>query len=224
MNRRTLLSGLIGCTTLGKLAAQQSSGHARTEGSGMTSDQALSALVEGNKRFVSGHAQHPDQKMARVKELASTQHPFATILGCSDSRVAPDIIFDQGLGDLFPVRVAGNIVDDAVLGSIEYAVEHLNCPLVMVLGHEGCGAVTAAVNGGEPGTHITALVDAIMFAVTKAKGQPGDLVSNAVRINATRQADIIRTSKPILGKAVSEGKTKVVVAIYDVKTGQVKVI
>lgn len=224
MNRRTLLSGLIGCATLGKLAAQQSSGHARTEGSGMTSDRALSALVEGNKRFVSGHAQHPDQKMARVKELASTQHPFATILGCSDSRVPPDIIFDQGLGDLFPVRVAGNIVDDAVLGSIEYAVEHLNCPLVMVLGHEGCGAVTAAVNGGEPGTHITALVDAIMFAVTKAKGQPGDLVSNAVRINATRQADIIRTSKPILGKAVSEGQTKVVVAIYDVKTGQVKVI
>ncbi len=224
MNRRTLLSGLIGCATLGKLAAQRSSGHARTEGSGMTSDRALSALVEGNKRFVSGHAQHPDQKMARVKELATTQHPFATILGCSDSRVPPDIIFDQGLGDLFPVRVAGNIVDDAVLGSIEYAVEHLNCPLVMVLGHEGCGAVTAAVNGGEPGTHITALVDAIMLAVTEAKGQPGDLVSNAVRINATRQADIIRTSKPILGKAVSEGQTKVVVAIYDVRTGQVKVI
>ncbi len=224
MNRRTLLSGLIGAAMLGKLAAEQSSGHAGAEGSGMTSDQALSALVEGNKRFVSGLAKHPDQKMARVQELAATQHPFATILGCSDSRVDPDIIFDQGLGDLFPVRVAGNIVDDAVLGSIEYAVEHLNCPLVMVLGHEGCGAVTAAVKGGEPGTHITTLVDAIMPAVTQAKGLPGDLVSNAVRINATRQADIIRASKPILDKAVSERKTKLVVAIYDVKTGRVKVI
>ncbi len=224
MNRRTLLSGLIGAAALGRLSAQQSSGHPKTEGSGMTSDQALAALVEGNKRFVSGHTKHPDQKMARVKELAGTQHPFATILGCSDSRVDPDIIFDQGLGDLFPVRVAGNIVDDVVLGSIEYAVEHLNCPLVVVLGHEGCGAVTAAVNGGEPGTHITFLVDAIMPAVTEAKAQTGDVVSNAVRINAMRQADILRASKPIVDKAISEGKTRVIVAIYDVKTGQVKVI
>jgi carbonic anhydrase len=224
MNRRTLLSGLIGAAALGKLSAQQSSGHPKTEASGMTPDQALSALVEGNQRFVSGHSKHPDQSMARVKELVGTQHPFATVLGCSDSRVDPDIIFDQGLGDLFPVRVAGNIVDDAVLGSIEYAVEHLNCPLVVVLGHEGCGAITAAVNGGEPGTHITFLVDAIMPAVTEAKAQTGDVVSNAVRINALRQAEILRTSKPIVEKAISERKTKVVVAIYDVKTGQVKII
>jgi carbonic anhydrase len=155
----------------------------------MNGDQALSALLAGNQRFVSGRTNHPDQKMSRVKELAKTQHPFAAVLGCADSRVDPDIIFDQGLGDLFPVRVAGNIVDDAVLGSLEYAVEHLQCPLIVVLGHEGCGAVTAAVNGGEPGTHITFLVDAIAPALAQAKALPGDLISNTVRLNALRPPD-----------------------------------
>ncbi len=190
----------------------------------MNGDQALSALLAGNQRFVSGRTNHPDQKMSRVKELAKTQHPFAAVLGCADSRVDPDIIFDQGLGDLFPVRVAGNIVDDAVLGSLEYAVEHLQCPLIVVLGHEGCGAVTAAVNGGEPGTHITFLVDAIAPALAQAKALPGDLISNTVRLNALGQAALLRTAHPILDQAISTGKAKLVVAIYDVNTGQVRLV
>jgi len=111
-----------------------------------TGAEALARLMEGNKRFVTRKAQHPDQTLAHLREVESGQHPFAVVLSCSDSRVSPEIVFDQGLGDLFVIRVAGNVTDDTVIGSIEYAVEHLKAPLVVVLGHQGCGAVQAAVS------------------------------------------------------------------------------
>ena len=111
----------------------------------LTPDQALTQLLRGNERFVAGWPDHPNQSARRRREVSdSGQQPFAIILSCSDSRVPPEIIFDQGLGDLFVIRVAGNIIDDAILGTIEYAVEHVHAPLVMVLGHDKCGAVTAA--------------------------------------------------------------------------------
>src|SRR3954451_10886779 len=115
--------------------------------SGLSADQALSRLLAGNERFVAHKERHPDESAGRRRELVSGQHPFAVILGCSDSRVAPELLFDEGLGDLFVIRVAGNIVDDDILASIEYAVEHLGTKLVVVLGHEKCGAVSAAVSG-----------------------------------------------------------------------------
>src|SRR5262249_39949150 len=122
-----------------------SQGTRAQEKSGFTADEALAKLMDGNKRYASSHSLHPHQSAGRRHELEATQHPFACILSCSDSRVPPEVVFDEGLGDLFVVRVAGNIVDSAVTGSIEYAVEHLGTPLVLVMGHEKCGAVQATL-------------------------------------------------------------------------------
>ncbi|MCZ0904563.1 carbonic anhydrase, partial [Microcoleus sp. HI-ES] len=125
----------------------------------------------------------PDQARSRVVEVAQGQHPFATILACSDSRVAPEIIFDQGLGDLFDIRVAGNFLDDVVLGNIEYAALELGVPLLVILGHERCGAVKAALDGKAVPGHISTLVAAIKPAGDSTKGQTGDAWDNAVRAN-----------------------------------------
>src|SRR5947209_5314090 len=127
----------------------------------LPADQALARLIEGNARYSRHREQHPDETLARRKELQVGQHPFAVVLSCSDSRVPPELVFDQGLGDLFVVRVAGNIAADAVLGSVEYAVEHLGTKLIVVLAHEKCGAITAAVEGGKAPGHLPALVAAI---------------------------------------------------------------
>src|SRR5262252_9569528 len=131
----------------------------------LSADEALKKLIAGNERYVRAKVNHPDESLARRKELTTGQHPFAVILGCADSRVSPELLFDEGLGDLFVIRVAGNIVDDAVLGSIEYAVEHLDTKLIVVLGHEKCGAVSAAVEGGDVPGHLKALVAAIQASV-----------------------------------------------------------
>ena len=143
---------------------------------GPTPDQAMTMLTDGNARFVAGKLTHPHETAERRTEVAKGQKPFAVILACADSRVGPEVIFDAGLGDLFVVRVAGNIADDTVLGSIEYAVEHLGSPLIVVCGHERCGAVQATVdtlksNQPPPG-HLGALIDPIKPAVTSQK--PGD--------------------------------------------------
>src|SRR3954449_3735222 len=131
------------------------------QGSAVSANDALARLMHGNRRYARHKEQHPDESLARRKELIGGQHPFAVILGCADSRVPPELLFDQGLGDLFVIRVAGNIVDDVVLGSIEYAFEHLDTKLIMVLAHEKCGAVSVAVQGGSAPGHLTTLVQAI---------------------------------------------------------------
>jgi carbonic anhydrase len=148
-------------------------GQASERQKNLTPEQALAQLLAGNKRYVSSQLKHPHQDLNRRHDLEKSQHPFACILSCSDSRVAPEIVFDEGLGDLFVVRVAGNIVDSAVTGSIEYAVEHLGTPIVLVMGHERCGAVQATIEGGEPKTHIQSMADAIAQAVASAKGVEG---------------------------------------------------
>ena len=130
---------------------------ASEEKSGITGEQALQKLMEGNARYASGNTSHPDQSMERRYELVAGQHPFAVIVGCSDSRIAPELIFDQGLGDIFVIRAAGQVLDDVAIGSIEYAVEHLGVPLVVVLGHDSCGAVTATLEGGEVAGHLNCL-------------------------------------------------------------------
>ncbi len=144
------------------------------------------------------------------------------ILTCADSRLSPEIIFDQGIGDLFVVRNAGNLVDDLVLGSIEYAVEHLHAPLIVVLGHTKCGAVSAAVAGGEAPGHIKNIVASLSPAVDMAKKKPGDQVDNAVRIAAKLSAAALAQNEPILGELVKAGKIKVLAARYDIATGQVE--
>ena len=192
--------------------------------SGLTADQALQRLIAGNERYVAGTATHPDQTIQRRAEVAKGQSPFAIVLTCSDSRVAPEILLDQGLGDLFVIRNAGNILDDHVIGSMEYAVEHLHVPLVLVVGHEKCGAISAAVAGGEASGHIPSLVEAIEPVVKQVKNLPGDPVENVVRANAQRIAETLTRSEPILKEAVNKGKLLVVPARYDLVTGHLEIL
>jgi carbonic anhydrase len=196
----------------------------REESPGMPADAALARLMEGNRRYTRHRAKHPDESLSRRKELEGTQHPFAVILGCADSRVPPELLFDQGLGDLFVIRVAGNIVDDPILGSIEYAVEHLGTKLVLVLGHEKCGAVTAAVDGGAAAGHLLALVEAIRPVVAATAGMPGDKVHNCVLENARRVARQVRQSEPVLKEAGDRKGLKVVAADYALDTGAVTLL
>jgi carbonic anhydrase len=191
---------------------------------GVSTDDALRKLLDGNQRYVRHKEKHPDQSLARRKELEGGQHPFAVILGCADSRVSPELLFDQGLGDLFVIRVAGNVVDDAVLGSIEYAVEHLGTKLIMVLGHEKCGAVSAAVEGGNAPGHLPALVQPIQPSVDATRNDPGDKVHNCVVANARRVAGQIRASEPVLKEAVQKNGLKVVAADYALDTGRVTLL
>jgi len=187
-------------------------------------DEALQRLVDGNHRFATGTAQHPDSSAERRTEVAAGQHPIAIVLCCADSRVGPEVVFDQGLGDIFVLRNAGNILDDHTIGSIEYAVEHLAAPLIIVVGHERCGAVTAAVNGGKAPGHIHSIVDAITPAIASAKSEAGDTVDNSVRANARYVAGLLRRIGPIVGEAVQAGKVKVVAARYDLDSGIVEVL
>ncbi len=197
---------------------------AQEPAAGPSADEALAKLMAGNQRYVLHKEQHPDQSVTRRKELGVGQHPFAVILGCADSRVPPELLFDEGLGDLFVIRVAGNIVDDAVLGSIEYAVEHLGTNLVMVLGHEKCGAVSAAVEGGTATGHIRALVTAIRPSVEESAKEPGDRIHNCVIANVRRVAQQIRESEPVLKEAVEKYRIKVVAADYSLDSGAVTLL
>ncbi|MHB8079768.1 MAG: carbonic anhydrase, partial [Candidatus Krumholzibacteriia bacterium] len=165
-------------------------------------EAAWQQLLAGNQRFVAGAPTRAHQDVGRRTEVANGQQPLAVIVGCADSRVPPEMLFDQGLGDLFVVRVAGEVVDDAALASIEYAVEHLGAGLIVVLGHERCGAVAAAVAGGEAPGHLSTLVKAIAPAVTVARGDPGDLNENAMRRHATLVASRLAASEPILAGKV----------------------
>ena len=189
-----------------------------------TMDRSLERLLEGNRRCLECGPHHPRQDAGRRAEVAAGQHPFAVIVGCSDSRIPPEVVFDKGLGDLFVVRLAGNVVDDMALGSVEYAVEHLGTRLVVVLGHARCGAVTAAVNHGDAPGHVHSIVKAILPAIEKARGMPGDLVDNAIRVNVAMVADRIRACEPILAPMARGGEIRVVEAYYDVTTGKVDIL
>jgi len=194
----------------------------------VTPDEALQRLLDGNKRFAANRRFRPNETLETRAKLATGQAPFAAILGCADSRVPPEIVFDHGLGDLFVVRVAGNIVEDAGSGSFEYAVEHLGTPLIVVLAHERCGAVKATVEtleaGGEAPGHVAELVRKIKPAVEKSMGVPGDKVENAVRENARRMAAELAGLEPILKEKVSQGKLKVVAMRYDLDTGVMELL
>lgn len=186
-------------------------------------DQALAQLEEGNKRFVKANAKHGHQNAKRRAEVAASQNPFAVIVSCSDSRVPPEVLFDQGIGDLFVIRSAGEVLDSVGMGSVEYAVEHLGTPLVMVLGHERCGAVKATIEGGEAPGSIGSICNLIKPSVDKAKTQEGDLATNATHLHAGSVADKISAS-PILAKLTAAGKVKVVKAYYDLDDGTVTLL
>ncbi len=198
------------------------------EGTHLTAEEALEKLMEGNERYIASNLEHPDQTAERRIEVAKGQTPFAVILTCSDSRVAPELLFDQGLGDLFVLRTAGNVLADVVTGSIEYAVAELKVPLIVVLGHERCGAVSAAVDvvtkGAKLPGHIGSLADAIAPAVEKIKGQSGDMVDNAVKQNAIMGSQLLTASEPILSEAVKAKKLMIVAARYDLEEGKVELL
>ncbi|WP_414519218.1 carbonic anhydrase [Nostoc sp. PCC 9305] len=194
-----------------------------TSAESLTPDAALQKLIEGNQRFVDHHPQYPDQSELRLHEVAQAQHPFATILSCADSRVPAEIVFDQGIGDIFDVRIAGNIATHEAIGSIEYAVVLLNSPLLMVMGHERCGAVTAAVKKESLPGDISTFVKAIKPALKRVKDQPGDAVENAVVANVQYQIERLNRSK-LLNKQVESGKLKIVGGRYDLDTGRVTII
>jgi len=190
----------------------------------LTAEQAWQRLKDGNERFAQGKATHERQQADRRADVAKGQKPLAVIVCCSDSRVGPEIIFDQGLGDIFVVRTAGNVVDDVGLGSIEYAVEHFGTPLLVVLGHNRCGAVSAAVSGGKLHGHVRAVVEAIQPAVEAVKGQPGDPVENAVRANVRATVKRLESVAPILPARIKAGKLKIIGACYSLDTGRVEVV
>ena len=191
----------------------------------------LAELLAGNARFVRGELSHPRRKPEDFVPLADGQAPLAAIVGCADSRVAPELIFDQGVGDLFVVRVAGNVISGAgasVKGSIEYAVAELGVRLVVVLGHSRCGAVKAAIkhidaNDPLPGA-IEDLVTTIKPSVIAAKGKPGDQLENVIEGNVKRGVERLKALDPILAPAVRKGQLKVVGATLELRTGKVAVL
>ncbi len=195
---------------------------------GRDADTVLTQLLEGNKRFMNGDLAHPRRRPEDFVPLAEGQAPLTAIVCCADSRVAPELIFDQGVGDLFVVRVAGNVITgagDSVKGSIEYAVAELDVRLIMVLGHSRCGAVKAAIkhmsdNDALPGS-INGFVDLIRPAVAAVKNKQGNLLENAIKANVERGVERLKRLEPILAGSVKKGTLKVIGAVYDLHGGKV---
>lgn len=197
----------------------------------VSADEALHRLMEGNQRFVDGKITHPRRGPEDFQPLAKGQYPIAAIVSCADSRVAPEILFDQGIGDLFVVRIAGNYVDGAgaaVKGSIEYAVAVLNVSLILVMGHSQCGAVKSAMQQIQdkkplPGA-IEGLVNSIKPAVLASRGEAGDPLENAIEANVRRGVERLTRLDPVVAPAVQSGKLKVVGGVYELATGHVKML
>ena len=197
----------------------------------LNADQSLRELLDGNQRFVTGKRLTPRGRPEDFRALTHGQFPEAVIISCADSRVAPEILFDVGVGDIFVVRVAGNVIGGAgvtVKGSIEYAVAELNVPLILVLGHSSCGAVKAAIKHLEdkdalPGA-INGLVDLIKPAVARSKGMPGSQLENAVQENVRVGVERLQGLDPILAPRVKNGKVKVLGGVYDLLTGAVTLL
>ena len=183
--------------------------------------QALQRLKDGNSRFVKSRPASKPAASVQRANLANGQRPFAVIVACADSRSSPEILFDEPLGSLFVVRVAGNLVEPCDIGSVEYAVGHLGTRLVVVLGHDKCGAVSAAVAGGHAPGHIANIVAKIAPAVRASRNEPGDKVENAVTANARMVAAQIRNSKPDLKSMANGEDVKVVAARYDLDSGEI---
>lgn len=189
-----------------------------------TPEQALALLKNGNARYAAARPEPINESVERRAEVATGQSPFATIVSCVDSRVPPELVFDRGLGDLFVVRSAGQVLDKAIVGSVEYGMDHLHIPLIVVAGHSACGAVTAAVEASASGGHapgdIAYLVEEITPAVEAVKAQGGDTVALAIAEQARSVAKEL-SENAIIAQAIADGKVKVVSAVYDLASGKV---
>jgi len=186
----------------------------------------LDKLKTGNEKFLSGYPIHPHETLDRIRDLKKGQNPFVVIVSCSDSRIPPELIFDQGLGDVFSIRTAGNVIGDYELGSIEYAVEHLHCKLIVVMGHENCGAIQAYASSKNEihNDHIQNLVTYIA-SEEEEKIIPDSLRSNMdilVKANITHGVNLLKSSTPVLKPLVDKNEIKIIGAYYDLDSGSVQ--
>ena len=224
VSRRGLLGGAVATFVSTRFAAAAPA----ATGDGVPGDVALRELMAGNARYVANNPTHRNVHAGREDRVA-TQNPIAAVLSCADSRVAPEYVFDQGPGQLFVVRVAGNVLNDDGTASLEYAVKFLGVRLVIVLGHGNCGAVKAAIDVVQKGAalpgHLPGLIDLIKPAVVAAEAtHPKDLLSAAITENARTAARHIASETPILSEAAASGQLKVASGVYDLATGQVHLV
>lgn len=191
----------------------------------MTPEGALAKLMEGNKRFVSMKQKNPNQYLARLQEVAKGQNPFAAVLSCADSRVPVEIIFDQGLGDIFVVRGAGNLATTEGVGSLEFGTLVLGSKVLLVIGHESCGAVVAAMKGASVPGSIGAILEQIEPAITDFKGQQDDksAVKKATEANVLYQVEQLKKS-PVISQLIEQKKLKVVGAYYNLDSGEISLL
>ncbi len=189
----------------------------------LSADEALKKLKQGNKRFVQLHQKHPDESGKRRKEMLKGQHPFVIILSCSDSRVPPELIFDQGLGDIFEIRNAGNVLNPHVIGSIEYAVMHCGVKLIVIMGHQDCGAINATLSGISETEYIKALEDSIQPAIENCKAKGLEINSdNVVKAHVMQDIEELLEQDHELVKYMKEHDVKIIPAYYHLDSGKVE--
>jgi carbonic anhydrase len=228
ISRRGILAGGAALLSAGAALSACAAAPPQSPSNAISAEEALKRLLDGNARYVANAPEQKDFSAGRAARVAA-QYPFASILSCADSRVAPELAFDQGPGDLFVVRVAGNFLNDDGLASLEYGALILNVPLIMVLGHSNCGAVDATIKVLKDGTklpgHLPGLVNSIKPAVeaAKAKGGP-DLLADAITENVRRNVQLLVTGDPVVSGLVKQGKVKVVGGLYELSTGRVTLV
>lgn len=226
LSRRNLLqlgTGLIGAGVALGVASNLVQPEVATAQYITEPEEALQALLDGNDRFVGRKRRYGHQSYSRLQEVAKGQKPFASILGCADSRVPSEIVFDQGLGDLFVCRIAGNVATSEEIGSLEYGSLVLGSKVIMVLGHERCGAVSATLKGEEVPGQIGSLLQAIKPAVEKTKEQTGDKLENACKANILLQIENLKLS-PLLSELINSNQLKIVGGYYDLDSGKVSLV
>jgi carbonic anhydrase len=229
LSRRSFLraTGLgAGALALGTLGIA-TTGITTTHADQMTADETWAKLMAGNKRWVDLQLQRLNQTKQRREDVAQGQHPYAVVFSCIDSRVPPELVFDTGLGDLFVIRTAGHVIDEAALGSIEFGVEEFHIPLVVVLGHQKCGAVAATIDALEKHAHAPGAIDYLVKEITPAvkavEFHAGDMLDNAVRMHTSMTAHALQKSKVLEG-ALKAGWLKIIGARYDLETGAVQTV
>ncbi|MBW4451488.1 MAG: carbonic anhydrase [Nostoc indistinguendum CM1-VF10] len=227
LSRRTLFKFGAGAIGTGVLTAGLGSNLLAAEKTpakeDVTPDKALQELLDGNERFVKAKRRNPNQTLSRLAEVAKSQKPFASILGCADSRVPSEIVFDQGLGDLFVCRIAGNIATTQQIGSLEFGSLVLGAKVIMVMGHERCGAVDAAIKGAQVPGQIGSLLQAIKPSVESSKEQSGDKLENVCKANILAQVEKLKSSS-VLSELIKAEKLKIVGGYYDLDTGRISLV
>ena len=223
--KKTLIAFLVIALSISSVACSfKSKSNDISSSSPVKSEEALEKLLSGNKKYLSGSVTPNVSASLRTDLATNGQHPYAVVVTCSDSRVPAELIFNSSLGDIFVIRTAGNVVSDFEIGSVEYGEEHLGSPLVLVLGHTNCGAVTAATEGGEAGGNIQAIVNEITPSVQKAKDAGAeDVLSKSIEFNVMNSVDKILSSD-IIKELKEEGKVDVIGGVYDINTGAITII